>query len=362
MKKVYFTVGPSEILPSIPIFTKQAISDQIFSLSHRGRGFEQLFEDAVSRLKKLLLIPSSYQVFFISSGTEAMERVIQNCVKKKCLHVINGSFAERFYKTALELGKNAQRYNGAGSFSAKDLQATKNIELIAFTQNDTSTGMAIPLQEIYKTARKYPQALIAIDAVSSMPYVDINYKKVDSVFFSVQKGFGMPSGLGILILSPRSINKAKQLKEKGVSIGSYHSFISLLQFADIKQTPDTPNVFAIYLFEKVIKEFLKKGIENIRKETESKASILYEFFEKSQIYNSLIANNNFRSKTTLAITVKGGSSGVVKYLLENGIVVGKGYGERKEQDIRIANFPAHTKKDIKLLIKLLKKYAEITRS
>ncbi len=362
MKKVYFTVGPSEILPSIPIFTKQAINDQIFSLSHRGKVFEQLFEDTVSQLRKLLLIPPSYQIFFISSGTEAMEKIIQNCVKQKSLHVINGRFAERFYKTALELGKNAQRYDATGSFSAEDLQVRKNIELIAFTQNDTSTGMAIPLREIYKTVRKYPEALIAIDAVSSMPYVDINYKKVDSVFFSVQKGFGMPSGLGILILSPRSINKAKQLKEKGVSIGSYHSFISLLQFADIKQTPDTPNVFAIYLFEKVIKEFLKKGIENIRKETESKANMLYEFFEKSQIYNPLIVNNNFRSKTTLIVTVRGGSKGVVKYLLDRGIVIGKGYGERKDQDIRIANFPAHTIKDIKLLINLLKKYAGTLRS
>lgn len=357
MKKVYFTVGPSEILPSIPTFTKQAINDQIFSLSHRGKVFEQIFEDAVSQLRKLLLIPTSYQVFFISSGTEAMERVIQNCVGEKCLHVINGNFAERFYKTALELGKNAQRYNAADSFSAKDLQVIKDIELIAFTQNDTSTGMAIPLQEIYKTARKYPQALIALDTVSSMPYVDINYKKVDAVFFSVQKGFGMPSGLGILILSPRAINKAKDLKEKGVSIGSYHSFLSLLQFADKKQTPDTPNVFAIYLFEKVVKEFLKKGIKNIRKETESKASMLYEFFERSQMYSPLIVNNNFRSKTTLTVTVRGGSSGIVKYLLEREIVVGKGYGERKDQDIRIANFPAHTKKDIKLLINLLKNYA-----
>ena len=362
MKKIYFTVGPSEILGTIPTYTKQAVADQIFSLNHRGKVFEKLFENAISNLKKLLLIPSSYQVFFISSGTEGMERIIQDCVKKKSTHIINGLFSERFYKTALELGKNAQKHNAYDSFSALDLKVSKDTELIAFVQNDTSSGMSIPMQDIYKTAGKYPHALIAVDTVSSMPYVGINYKKVDCVFFSVQKGFGMPAGLGVLIVSPRALAKAISLREKGISLVSHHSFVSLLQFAQKKQTPETPNVFGIYLFNKVIKEFLKKGVRNIRKETEIKASLMYKFFESSQIYSPLIVNKIFRSKTTLVITVKGGSVGVVKYLLEKGIVVGRGYGSRKDLDIRIANFPAHTIKDVKLLINLLDKYAGITRS
>ena len=69
----------------------------------------------------------------------------------------------------------------------------------------------IPAENIHKVAKQYPDKLIAVDAVSSAPYGDLDYRLLDIVFFSVQKLFGLPAGLGILIVSPRAIEKSEQL-------------------------------------------------------------------------------------------------------------------------------------------------------
>jgi phosphoserine aminotransferase len=344
------------VYPTVASHTKRALEDDIFSLNHRGSQFEKLYESVTTQLKQLLTIPEEYSIFFLSSGTEAMERIVQNTVEKNSFHIVTGTFGDRFYKTAQELGKNAVAhvFDPLKVFSAKDISVPKDAQMIAFTHNDTSTGMQIPASEMYAIAEQNPEALIAIDAVSSMPYMDVDYSKVDCVFFSVQKGFGMPAGLGILIVSPRAIARSKHLQANGISTGSYHSFDSLLKYAEKNQTPDTPNVFGIYLLSKVLIDFHGIGIRNIRNQTEQKAQMLYDYFESSATFTPLVKDTDHRSRTTLVIEVAGGSSGLIKYLHKNGYIVGSGYGEHKNDHIRIANFPAHTIANIEGLIELLK--------
>jgi phosphoserine aminotransferase len=89
------------------------------------------------------------------------------------------------------------------------------------------------------TERKKSNALIVVDAVSSLPYPDFDFTKLDSVFFSVQKGFGLPAGLGVWIVNEKCIAKAEHLLSKGISIGSYHSIPGLK--ATRRQTSDSGN-------------------------------------------------------------------------------------------------------------------------
>ncbi len=356
MSNIYFTVGPSQAYPTIDKHIQSALKEEIISLNHRGKSFTSLYQSAEERLKELLSIPTEYSVFFLSSGTEGMEKVIQNTVEKYSYHIITGTFGDRFYQTAKELGKVASSYffNPTEGFRAADVVVPENAELIAFTHNDTSTGMQIPMSEIYAIGKQNPDALIAVDTVSSMPAVDIDYPKVDAVFFSVQKGFGMPAGHGVLIVSPRAIEKAKKLSDAGVNIGSYHNFIHLQKYAQKFQTPDTPNVLGIYLLNKILGDFLELGIHTIRQSTKDKSTMMYDFFKNTDRYSPLVSDIEIRSDTTLVVQVKGGSKDIIENLKKQGIIIGSGYGENKNDHIRIANFPAHTLDDVNHLITALK--------
>lgn len=349
---IYLTPGPSQLYPTIKQHILESLEDDIPSLSHRSEKFRSFVKDIYVDLRKLLDIPDDYHVFFTASATEAMERIIQNCVAEKSFHFVNGSFAKRFYQTAIELKKQSDIYSvdiGKG-FDFKNVKILKNTELIAFTHTETSGGTAVPMEEIYSIGKKNKKALIAVDVVSSIPYVNIDYKKVDLVFFSVQKGFGLPAGLGLLIVNPRAFKKAESLRKKGFNVGSYHKFQTMLEQAQKFQTIETPNVLDIYLLKCVLNDMLKKGIDVIREETEKKAKMIYTFFDEHSEYDLLVTDKKFRANTVIVISTPNGSKKILDDLKQKGFTVGAGYGENKEKQIRIANFPAHSLKSIKELL------------
>ncbi len=379
---IYFTPGPSQLYPTVKQHITQALEDGIPSLSHRNAAFHDIVKQTYDDLRMLLNIPSDYHIFFVSSGTEAMERIIENCVDERSIHFVNGAFSKRFYDTAKELRKRPEiiRVEPGQSFDFESLYSktelsfpwtgesrrlqmhesatrsgmTEEAELICFTHNETSTGVAIDLDEVYKIKKQRPMNLIALDIVSSAPYVSVDYSKLDCVFFSVQKGFGLPAGLGIIIISPRAMEKAQKRKANGKAVGSYHSFPAMLEQAQKYQTVETPNVLAIYLLNKVLKDMLEKGIDTIRKETERKATLLYNFFDNHKTMKPFVTDKKNRSNTVIVINTPQGSKEIITQLKKNGSTVGAGYGDYKQTSIRIANFPAHSMGDINQLLSQFK--------
>lgn len=356
MNKIYFTPGPTELYSNAKNDLTEALDKKIFSINHRSFEFMEIFRNTVSSLKTLMNIPENFHIFFLSSATECMDRIIQNCSMENTFHFVNGAFADRFYKTAVELGRNAVKTEvdyGCG-FNFNQIKINNDPEVICITQNETSTGVAIDVRHIYELKAKYPDSIIAVDIVTSAPFVNIDFKKIDCAFFSVQKGFGLPAGLGVLILNDRCLNKAEELKSGGKSIGSYHNFISLFENAEKYQTSETPNVIGIYLLGKVCEQMNTQGISNIRKLTEEKAELLYNFFDTHRSFSLFVKNPEDRSKTIIVIETGNRQEEVKKLLSDNGILVGSGYGKFKADQIRIANFPMHKKEDVLKIINMLK--------
>lgn len=351
----YFTVGPSQLYPIVPNRINKALDEGVLSLSHRSKDFDKLFKETTHHLRSLLNIPKSYSIFFLSSGTEGMERIIQNMVSQKSLHFVNGSFSDRFYQTAKELGKNPKKIEVqyGSSFDWKHISIAKTVELACFTHNETSTGVAIEMKEVYKIKKKNPKILTAIDIVSSVPYVDIKFSMLDAVFFSVQKGFGLPAGLGVLILSPQALSKSLSLEKHKISTGSYHAFSSLKKYGDRFETPETPNVLSIFLLNEVVKDMLKKGINTICDTIDLKANMIESFVQNNKHLRYLVNKKNIRSKTIHVLKVNGGSSSLLMRLKKRGFSVSSGYGTMKQDYIRVANFPSHSLQDVKALLKAM---------
>ena len=349
--KINFTPGPSQLYFTVKDHIRNAFSEGVPSLSHRSKKFESYYIDTVQGLRELLRLPSDYHVYFTGSATEIWERLIQNLVEENSFHLVNGSFSKRFFEIGIQLNKKSIKVevnNGSG-FDAS-LSFPDETELIAVTHNETSTGVSLPLDYIYDLKTKNPNALVAVDAVSSLPYPDFDYTKLDSVFFSVQKGFGLPSGLGVWMVNDKCLAKAESLLSKGISIGSYHNLPSLHSFAIKNQTPETPNVLGIYVLSKVINDMVRRGISNIRKETDYKAALLYHAMEKHQDVKAFVEDKSFQSKTVIVANCGDHTERLTKVLLEKGMQPGDGYGPAKKTQLRFANFPTHSKEQFELLV------------
>lgn len=348
----YFTPGPSKIYPKLPAFVQEAMEKQIMSVSHRGLEFKDMYEGAMNGLRSLLGIPKDYYIFFFASATEIWERIAQNCIENTSFHFNNGIFGYRFVWAVQMLKKNAINYEvpyGKGfNFDAVDIP--DEAELIAFTHNESSTGVMLDMKEIEKFKERYPNKLIAVDVVSSIPYPEIDFSKIDLTYFSVQKGFGLPAGLGVCIISPEAFQRSAFLQRKGLNVGTYHNFQYLNKYHLRSQTPETPNVFALFLFHKVLEDMQKTDLKQMRKDIDAKAKVVYDYFEKHKKYKPFVEEKKDRSPTMIVVRTYGESTDIVGHLKKAGMIIGGGYGDLKDQHIRIANFPSHTMKEIDCLI------------
>jgi phosphoserine aminotransferase len=352
--KINFTPGPSQLYFTVEDHVRTAFREGIPSISHRSKQYEAIYKKAVDGLRALLGLPDNYHVLFTGSANEIWERIIQNLVEERSLHFVNGSFSKRFFEIAQLLNKKPEKIEVAmgQGFDSKVI-VPAGIELLGVTHNETSSGVSLPLEFIYSLRKQHPDTLIAVDAVSSLPFPDIDYTKVDSVFFSVQKGFGLPAGLGVWLVNDRCIAKAEQLLSKGISIGSFHSIPSLYTHAIKNQNPETPNVLGIYLLAQVVDDMVRRGITTIRKETEYKSAILYQALESHGAIKPFVQDKTFRSQTVIVADCGEHTEKITKLLQQNGMQPGDGYGSFKKTQLRFANFPTHSKEQYELLVDTL---------
>lgn len=356
-KKIFFTPGPSELYPTVAAHVASALDNKIGAISHRSKQFQEIYKNTTDQLRQLLQLPNDYHILFLGSATEVWERIIQNCCEKTSFHCVNGSFSKRFYEFSGELGRKAYKEEATfgNGFDVSKINVPSDVEIVCLTHNETSSGVTMPEKDIHSFKDKNKEALIFVDSVSSLPYPAFDYSKIDSTFFSVQKCFGLPAGLGVWIVNDQCVEKANALLKKGLSIGTYHTLPSLVSKEKVNQTPETPNAFSIYLLGKVLEDMNRKGVDVIRKETETKAKMIYDYLETSSAFSIFVKEKSHRSQTTIIADTKIPSPDVNKKLEPFDMAIGTGYGNYKEQQIRIANFPTHSVEQMEKLVQLLKK-------
>jgi phosphoserine aminotransferase len=358
MKLDFFTPGPAALYPTFEKHMTTFMDQQLGSISHRSQQYRDLHKFTVDQLRTLLNVPSTHQILFLGSASEAWERILLSCVEHESFHLVNGSFSKKFYEYSVALNRFAHKQEkplGEG-FDYKEIQVAPYAEIIGLAQNETSAGVQLKASEIHKLKKDFPDKILAVDMVSSAPHPELDYSLVDTSFFSIQKAFGLPAGLGVWIVNEKCLEKAEELKAiEGVSIGAHHDLPTLWKNAIKYETPSTPNVPAIYLLGKIAEDMNNVGVEKIRQETETKAKLLYKFLEKQAGFEPFVKKEAHRSSTVVVANTEQPSKDIIANLKAKGLVVGSGYGSYKDSQIRIANFPATSIEKMEELIAALGK-------
>lgn len=353
-KHIYFTPGPSQLYHTYDYHLRKAQNEEIGSISHRSGAFQKIYQETEEALKELLDIPDEFRVLFLSSATEIWERIIQNLVAEQSHHFVNGAFSKRFYEFAIGLNKQSTQEVAEPGDEFNSFNVPPGTELIGITQNETSTGYAFDTSQLKVIREQNPNVLISLDVVSSIPAVPTPFDLIDTTYFSVQKSFGMPAGLGVWIINQKAIDRAIDLESKGAT-GTYRKLSTLIQSAEKHQTPETPNVVAIYVLGKIAQDMIARGVKMVRNETVYKSTILYQTLENSSLFTPFVSEKKNRSKTVI-VTDTPDQARILEDLEKKKIILGKGYGAFKNEHLRIANFPAHSKEQVEMLCDLLAAY------
>ncbi|MBL7859282.1 MAG: alanine--glyoxylate aminotransferase family protein [Cyclobacteriaceae bacterium] len=349
---ISFYPGPSRVHDEIPTYVKDAFKLGIMSINHRSEVFVEMSEKTVRLLKAKLNIPKNYTIFFTGSATECWEIIAQSLITTKSYHLYNGAFGEKWFAYTHRIRKDAE----ALPFHREEKIDPEKVKfaagaVICLTQNETSNGTQVSNAIIRKIKKNNPESLIAVDATSSMAGIALDFKSADVWFASVQKCFGLPAGLALLICSPQAIEQVKSINEKK----HYNSLVFMHDMMLKWQTPFTPNVLSIYLLMRVMEK--SRPINVVHAELKKRAGDWIAFLEKRKSFHHLITNKTVRSLTVIPATGDAETLYTIKKAArKHGILLGEGYGELKTTTFRIANFPALKQSEINILRKVLSKF------
>ena len=347
-----FYPGPSRVNAKIPKYMLDAYREGVVSINHRSRQFIEISKSCIKLLKKKLNIPSDYTIFYTSSATETWEIIAQSLIKKSSYHIFNGAFGERWFTYTKKLHPKSAMYQFSfeNSLRVDEISVPDHAEMICLTQNETSNTTQIPDQLIARIRNAYKDRLIAVDATSSLAGINLNIANADVWFASVQKCFGLPAGLGLMICSPRAIDQAKTIGDKK----HYNSLLTMVEKMTNYQTTHTPNVLNIYLLKRVMKAAPHIAITH--DQTLKRFEDWTSFLSKFNSFELLNVNPKSQSYTVLGIQSSKKLIDKVHQRAEQaGIILGRGYGDLKEHTIRIANFPAIKEREIKICQKFFKR-------
>lgn len=349
---VSFYPGPSRIYDGVPRWTAEAARKGILSMNHRSPEFMDLVEKTNRLLRARLHIPKTYAIFFVSSATECWEIIAQSLVHNHSLHLHNGSFGEKWYHYTKRLKPQAtDEPFDPDTIPDLDRLNPSADAVICLTHNETSNGTCIPTGFLRDLRKRFPSQVIAVDATSSMAGVNLDFKAGDVWFASVQKCFGLPAGLALLICSPRALERARSLGERL----HYNSIVFLETMMALRQTTHTPNILGIYL---LCRSLEKTGpIASTEKKIAQRARAWYEFLGMRHGLRPLVPNSAVQSKTVIAVAADPGQISTIKRVARQaGFLLGNGYAPWATTSFRIANFPALTNKEINGLLRVMKAF------
>ena len=327
-----------------PVEVREKILDAQanWMIGHRMPECDQLYSRINPKLQQLFL--TKHRVFAISgTGTGFWEGASRNTVAKKVLHVVNGSFSEKWAQVSEANGKAVEVIHSEWGTPVPlepviDRLATGEFDAFAIVHNETSTGLTHPIKEFAQAIRALPNGndiLILVDSVSGLSGIEMRMDEwdLDVVLTSSQKAIALPPGLAIAGVSERAMQKAKTIKHRGY----VYDFIELAKFWDKNQSPSTSPIPLLYALDVQLDDMLAEGIENrwTRHLAMRDRTIQYITSRGFELFTPL-ANASATLTTgrnNLNIDIKA----LNKHLRERGMIISNGYGKLKDVTFRIAH-------------------------
>ena len=253
--------GPTTVHPRVLAAMSKAV------VNHRGAKYGEILAET-NQLMADVFQTSNDAYLLTGSGTAAMEAGISNTVApgEKMLNVVGGKFGERFMKIANTHGIDTQElaveWGTAVTPEAikEALEADEDIKAVSVIHNETSTGVAAPIEEIGKVMKNY-DALYIVDTVSSLggDYVDVEKFGIDVCVTGSQKCIAAPPGMAAITLS----DDAWAAADKIDSPTFYLDMKAARKSGDKvpPQTPYTPAVSLTYAMNEALNMIKEEGLK-----------------------------------------------------------------------------------------------------
>ncbi|HEX2163622.1 MAG TPA: alanine--glyoxylate aminotransferase family protein [Thermoanaerobaculia bacterium] len=330
----YFVPGPAYV----PEDARRAMGREV--VPHRSAAFREVYERLAGRLPGIFRTGGEVYLATASS-TFVMEAAVVSLVERDVLNLVHGSFSERWHEVCRLLGRAADRLEFPwGRAPDPDLVrralARKRYEAVTVVHSETSTGALAPLAEIARAVREESDALVLVDAVSSLGGAPLETDAwgLDLVLAGSQKALAAPPGLALFTFSERAAARAAARPHRGF-------YTDLLRYRDQHRAGGpitTPAVNVVWALDRQVGRVAEEGIE-ARWERHARAAVATRRWADERGFANPVGAAE-RSPTLTCLTPPPGGPDapeLVRRAAARGFTVAGGYGRWKASTFRVGH-------------------------
>ncbi len=298
-----FSSGPCAKRPG---WSLNALVDAALGRSHRAKIGKTKLKDAIDLTREILQVPADYRIGIVpASDTGAVEMTLWSMLGARGVDMVawesfgSGWVTDVTKQLKLEDVRTfTAPYGEIVDFSQVDFDRD-----VVFTWNGTTSGARVPNGDFIPADRK---GLTFCDATSAAFAQRLDFTKLDVVTFSWQKVLGGEGAHGMLILSPRAVERLESYKPAWPlpKIFRMTSGGKLIEGIFVGETINTPSMLCVEDYLDAL-NWAKSigGLDGLVGRADSNFAVLDAFVAKTPWIANLAAKPENRSNTSVCLTI-----------------------------------------------------------
>ena len=295
-----FSSGPCA---KIPTFTLEKLADAALGRSHRAKIGKDKLKAAIEETRELLNIPADYRIGIVpASDTGAVEMAMWSLLgARKATMVAWESFGAGWVTDVVKQLKIDAEVKTAEYGEIVDMAALDYNTDVVFTWNGTTSGVRMPSGDAIPADR---EGLTICDATSAAFAMDLPWDKLDVTTFSWQKVLGGEAAHGMLILSPRAVERLESYTPAWPlpKIFRLTKGGKLIEGIFVGETINTPSMLAVedYL---VALDWARSvgGLKGLIARADANAKAIWDFCAANDWIANLADDDATRSNTSVCL-------------------------------------------------------------
>ncbi|RRN75300.1 phosphoserine transaminase [Agrobacterium deltaense] len=299
----HFSSGPCSKRPG---WSLDALSDAPLGRSHRAKVGKAKLKQAIDLTREVLNVPADYRIGIVpASDTGAVEMALWSLLGERGVDMLAWeSFGAGWVTDVVKQLKLKDVRKFEADYGLLPNLAEVDFDRdVVFTWNGTTSGVRVHNADFIPADRK---GLTICDATSAAFAQDMDFTKLDVVTFSWQKVLGGEGGHGVIILSPRAVERLLSYAPAWPlpKIFRMVSGGKLIEGIFTGETINTPSMLCV---EDYIDALLWAknlgGLKALIGRADANAKVIYDFIEKNDWIANLAVKPETRSNTSVCLKI-----------------------------------------------------------
>ncbi|MEC7475621.1 MAG: phosphoserine transaminase [Pseudomonadota bacterium] len=298
-----FSSGPCAKRPGYDL---THLNNAVLGRSHRSKPSKSRLLEAITRTRDVLNVPEGWHIGIVpASDTGAYEMAMWSLLGERGLDILGWeSFGKGWITDAVkQLKLDDIRVMEAAYGDLPDLSEVNFSRDVAFTWNGTTSGVKVPNGDWIADDRT---GLTLCDATSAAFAMDLPWEKLDVTTFSWQKVMGSEAAHGMLILSPRAVERLESYTPPWPlpKIFRLTKCGKLIEGIFKGETINTPSMLAVEDYVDALKwaEDIG-GLPTLLQRSEDNLAVLSDWVALTDWVDFLCAEEAYRSNTSICLKI-----------------------------------------------------------